>query len=69
MKILRRTIHFNNIDPLGDGLREEIRAEQLEPEAMTLDPVVDADALNQQWSQIVDDLHDDPTWFNFNNEE
>lgn len=61
-------ITFPKIDPLGDGLREEILAEQQESEAMTLEEV-DAGTLSSYWQSVEDDLKQDPTWFNFDDEE
>lgn len=43
------------IDPLGDGLREEIEAERREPEAINLEEVLDEEALHRYLSQVVDD--------------
>jgi hypothetical protein len=61
-------ISFPQVDPLGDGLREEIIAEQQEPEAMTLEDV-DAGTLSSYWQSVEEDISKDPTWFRFDNEE
>jgi len=61
-------ISFQEVDPLGDGLREEIIAEQQEPEAMTLEDV-DAGTLSAYWQDVEKDIEQDPTWFRFDNEE
>ena len=56
-------ISFKPVDPLGDGLREEIAAEQQEPEAIqTLDDI-DGQELAKVWRAIEDDVRNDPTWF------
>lgn len=28
---------------------------------------IDEDNLEQYWNKVVQDIHDDPTWFNFDN--
>ena len=56
-------------DPLGGGLREEIQAEQLETEAITLEEGIDEGALSQYWQGVEEDIQKDPTWFTFDNEE
>ena len=56
-------ISFRPIDPLGDGLREEIAAEQQEPEAITSLEDIDTQQLAQVWGDIEKDVKNDPTWF------
>ena len=58
-------IKFKKIDPLGDGLREEIQAEQLEPEAIRLDEEPTEDQQRDYWDQVQKDIADDPEWFHF----
>ena len=48
-------ITFSKVDPLGDGLREEIEAERLEPEAITLDENLDAAQLEQYLHEVIED--------------
>lgn len=43
------------IDPLGDGLREEIEAERREDDAINLNEVLDEEALHRYLSQVVDE--------------
>ena len=52
-------IRFSPIDPLGDGLREEIAAEQAEPEHFDLDEHFDS-ALPDKWEAILVDARQDP---------
>ena len=52
-------IHFSAIDPLGDGLAEEIAAEQAEAEHFELDDQLDGQ-LAESWEAIVDDARKDP---------
>lgn len=55
-------ISFNPIDPLGDGLREEIVAEQQEPEAIgDLEDSFDENF----WTKVEKDVANDPEWFHF----
>ena len=56
---------FSQTDPLADGLADEIRAEQSEAEAFVLSSRPDAEDLVSHLSEIVDDLKNDPTWFDF----
>lgn len=61
-------ISFKKADPLGDGLREEIEAEQLEPEAITLEEGVNEGELEQYWQSVESDIGKDPEWFRFSDE-
>jgi hypothetical protein len=56
-------------DPLGGGLREEIEEEQQEPESQGFTDDLDANILAERWSEVVDDLHQDPDWFDFSHDE
>lgn len=55
-------IQFKTPDPEDNGLLEEIAAEQMEPEAITLEEVDGAD-LQEKWRQIESDIEKDPEWF------
>ena len=55
-------------DPLGGGLREEIQNEQLEPEAQDFADDLDDNVLSARWEEVVNDLHQDPDWFDSNQE-
>jgi hypothetical protein len=61
--LFHHTISFHKADPLGDGLREEIEAEQLEPEAITLQEGLDEGQIEQYLDRIVQDVKEDPEWF------
>jgi len=65
MSIFHHTIGFTQPDPLGDGLGDEIAAEQKEPEAFTNLDDTPGDVLSEQWSAIVKDIEKDPDWFTF----
>ncbi len=54
-------IHFEKIDPLGDGLREMIQAEQTEAEAINLYEDFDA-TLADNWQAVLDDARNDPEY-------
>jgi hypothetical protein len=56
------------VDPLADGLDEDIQHEQLEPEAITLTDISE-DELNEYWNSVEADIHNDPEWFHFSDEE
>lgn len=63
------TVSLPVIDPLGAGLAEEIAAEQRESEAIRLDDDIEGTILSKQWQEVVDDVHEDPDWFSFADEE
>jgi len=69
LRFLRHHIALGKVDPLGDGLREMIQAEQTEPEAITLEETPDGQHLSEQWQSVVDEVEKDPDWFSFANEE
>lgn len=56
---LMHHISFKPVDPLGDGLREDILAEQLEPEAIVLEEVPSEDALGDYLESITADIQQD----------
>jgi hypothetical protein len=62
-------ISFQTVDPLGGGLREEIDAEQNDPEAIALDEAIDDEKLSNYWQDVGRDVENDPTWFRFDSEE
>lgn len=65
LNLFHHSISFHKADPLGGGLREEISAEQMQPEAITLeDGVVDGE-LESKWNSIQEDLQNDPEWIHF----
>lgn len=68
MTLFHHHVAFKQIDPLGDGLREEIAAEKAEPEAITLEEGVDEGELSRYWQDVEADIEKDPEWFRFTNE-
>jgi len=55
-------------DPLGGGLREEIEEELQEPEVQEFADDLDANILAERWNEVVHDLHEDPDWYDSNQE-
>lgn len=62
-------ISLSDPDPLGGGLREEIAEEQEESEAQEFASDLDATILAERWEEVVNDLHEDPDWFDFSHDE
>ncbi|RYF28505.1 MAG: hypothetical protein EOO17_04770 [Chloroflexi bacterium] len=58
-------VAFSKIDPLANGLADEIAAEQQEADSIRSLEDVSAEELNRKWNVIVDDIKKDPEWFNF----
>lgn len=57
--------HFTPVDPLGDGLREDIIAEQSEPDAINFDEGFDEADLKGYLESITADIKEDPDEFTF----
>ncbi len=66
---LFKSIRFQPIDPIDNGLREEIVAEQQESEAITLEEGLDEGQSESFWKVVEEDIHQDPDWFTFDKEE
>jgi hypothetical protein len=62
---LHHHVTFTAIDPLGDGLREEILAEQTEPEHIILDERPDEGKLVGYLEAITADVQNDSDEFTF----
>jgi len=62
-------VQFKKVDPLGDGLRDEIECEQCEAEAIKLEENITEDALTNFWDTVEKDIQKDPEWFNFADED
>lgn len=64
--LLRHHIRFDPVDPLGDGLGDDIAAERSEAEAITnLSDPIDAQDLSHRWSVLLEEVKTDPEWFDF----
>lgn len=59
-----KQVAFAKIDPLGDGLGDEIDEERREDDSIDLTDQVDPD-LGQHWTEIMKDVKKDPTWTDF----
>jgi hypothetical protein len=68
MSIFHHTPHFTKADPLANGLDDDIAAEQRESDAIHSLDDVSAEELNEKWSVIVEDIKQDPDWFDFSND-
>ena len=63
MSIIHKSIHFASPDPLGDGVGDDIEAERNEPDAFNFDQPMDGNQLADSWSHTLEDLKQDPDWF------
>ncbi len=67
MSLFHHKISFTHQDPLDDGLRDMITAEQQEAERITLADE-DGAELAEFWTGVTKKLEKDPDWFDFTNE-
>jgi hypothetical protein len=51
-------MQLSPVDPLGDGLSDEIKAEQAEPEAIHLEEPVDDEEFSSYWDQVTDSIEE-----------
>jgi hypothetical protein len=65
MSIFHHHIGFSKPDPLGNGLGDEIAAEQREPEAITSLDDTSSQDLEAFWGEVVKDVEKDKDWFSF----
>lgn len=68
MSLFHHSISLSAIDPLADGLNEDIAKEQQEPEAITLEDISETE-LENYWTTVESDIQKDPEWFHFSEEE
>ncbi len=59
-------LQFQPIDPSSDN--DEIPVEHQQRRDIDLDEQLDEESLETFWSNVVDDIHDDPEWFTFSDE-
>ena len=62
------SVSFRKVDTLGNGLSEEIEAEQLETEAITLEEGLNEGEIEAYWQSVQQDIQQDPEWFDFTKE-
>ena len=55
--IFPRKLQFEPIDPLGDGLREDILQEQSNPENLAFQDDIDGQGLTEFWNTVGQDIH------------
>lgn len=60
-----QALKFKPIDPLGDGLREDILAEQAEPEHIDFNEALEEGSLGNYLESIASDIKQDPDEFTF----
>ena len=53
-------LQFTPIDPLGDGLGEEIQREQSDPDNIAFQQDIDGGNLTAFWSKVEQDIHSNP---------
>jgi len=64
MGLFHHNMKFPERDPLDDGLRDAIIAEQNESDAFTLGDL-SGEELTEKWNAIIKDVEKDPSWFDF----
>jgi hypothetical protein len=57
-------LQFQPIDPSSDDISEQHRHQ----DDIVLSEDLDENLLEKYWEQVVDDIHQDPDWFTFDNE-
>lgn len=69
IRLSHHHVRFSPIDPLGDGLGDDIAAERSEPEAITdLSDPINASDLAMSWGALLEEVKQDPEWFTFADE-
>jgi hypothetical protein len=63
--MLRKHIKFSTIDPLANGLDDEIAAERREPEAIRSLDDIPAEDLSNFWGSVLEEVKKDPGWFDY----
>lgn len=61
MSLFTRSLTFQPVDPMADGLGDDIAQEQNEAEHFELDEQLDI-TLADKWSTILDEAEKDPEW-------
>lgn len=56
-KIFSKSLAFQPVDPLADGLGDQIAAEKQESQAFHFDDTDIADGLQRFWSDVETDIH------------
>lgn len=53
-----RKLEFEYVDPLGDGLGDDIAAEQSNPDVLAFQQDVDGQGLTEFWSSVSQDVRE-----------
>lgn len=61
MSLFNHSLTFQPIDPMADGLGDDIRQEQREAESFDLTEQLDG-RLADEWEEILDEARHDPTF-------
>lgn len=61
-------LQFQPVDPLGDGLGDDIAREQSEEAAAEFQQDLDGNNLAVFWDEVEKDVQKDPNWFTFTEE-
>ncbi len=56
---------FQPVDPMGDGLGDDIANEQSQAEVTAFQQDLDGQNLIGFWDKVEDDIHKDPEWIDF----
>lgn len=67
MSILKY-LQLQPVDPKKDGTDDSELDQYAQDETISLNDNVDAGELDREWTDIVDDLKKDPSWFKFDDE-
>jgi hypothetical protein len=51
-------MNLTPVDPLGDGLREEIEAERQEADAIDLNEALDDEDFTRYWQEVADSIEE-----------
>jgi hypothetical protein len=65
ISLFQSKLAFQPVDPLGDGLGDDIAKEQSEPEAEAFQEDIDAGNLTNFWEKVEQDVQQDPEWYTF----
>lgn len=58
LSLFSRTLQFEPVDPLGDGLREDIAREQSDPGTLAFQDDIDGQRLAEFWSEVGRNTHE-----------
>lgn len=61
-------LQLQPVDPKNDGSDDSDLDQYAQDETISLKDNIDAQALDKEWTDIVDDLEKDPDWFKFDDE-